>query len=70
MGEYNYSKLLGKIKEMNMTQEEFARKIGINPSTLSGKLSSLTEFKQSEIEKSLMILNIPYDDVAIYFFCH
>ena len=67
---YNYSKLLGRIKEKNMTQEEFAKNIGINPSTLSGKLNSTSEFRQSEMEKGMMILDLPLSDICAYFFCH
>lgn len=65
---YNYSKLLGRIKEKNMTQEEFAKNIGINPSTLSGKLNSTSEFRQSEMEKGMMILDLPLSDICEYFF--
>lgn len=65
---YNYSKLLGRIKEKNMTQEEFAKNIGINPSTLSGKLNSTSEFRQTEMEKGMMILDLPLSDICDYFF--
>ncbi len=65
---YNYSKLLGRIKEKNMTQEEFAKSIGINPSTLSGKLNSTSEFRQTEMKRGMMVLDLPLSEICDYFF--
>ena len=36
----NMNKLRGKIKEMGFTQEELARRINLDPSTLSRKMST------------------------------
>lgn len=69
-GTFNYSKLKGKIKERGYTNEEFAKKIGMNPSTFSAKLHNVTEFKQSEMIKSLKALNVPISNIRLYFFCH
>lgn len=48
---YNYSKLLGRIKEKGFTLEALAKKIGLNVSTLSKKLNNKSEFHQDEIKK-------------------
>lgn len=61
---YNYSKLLGKIKESGYTQEALAALINIGTSTLSQKLNNQSEFRQSEIQKICKILNI--DNVEDY----
>ena len=65
---FNYSKLLGKIKECGLTQSEFALKIGTTKTTLSLKLSNKASFKQVEIKKSCDILGIPIDEIGHYFF--
>lgn len=65
---YNYSELLGKIKSKNITQEELARKIRLNPSTLNQKLNNKSEFSQSEMRNICNMLNVPIDNVVSYFF--
>ena len=44
---YNYSKLLGQIREKNYTQETLAKEIGIQSTTLSQKLNNKAKFKQT-----------------------
>lgn len=46
---YNYSELLGRIKAKKLTQEELARIIKLNPSTLNLKLNNKSEFSQSDL---------------------
>lgn len=65
---YNYNKLLGKIKEVYGTQDEFAKKLGISRTTLSQRLNGKLEFSQSEISNSLILLKIPFSEVEEYFF--
>lgn len=65
---YNYSKLLGKMKEMGIRQEDLAKKIGINPASLNRKLHNDTQFKQSEIQKIMSTIGVPLDEVSAYFF--
>lgn len=65
---FNYSKLLGKIKEKGLTHKEFASMIGTNPTTLSLKLSNHAKFKQVEIEKACSVLGIDAADIGAYFF--
>ena len=65
---YNFSKLLGKIKECGYTQESLAEAIGMNKSTLSLKLNNKGEFKATEIDDICRILDISNDEIGIYFF--
>ena len=65
---FDYSKLLGKIKEKGFTQEEFVKCIGIAPSTFSLRLSSDGYFRQPEMVKICDVLGIAYKDIPVYFF--
>lgn len=65
---YNYSELLGRIKAKKLTQEELARIIKLNPSTLNLKLNNKSEFSQSEIRNICNAMDIPYSEIATYFF--
>lgn len=67
---YDYSELLGKLRAKRITQEELARKIHLNPSTLNQKLNNKSEFSQSEMRNILHELEIPLDMIAAYFFVH
>ena len=65
----SYAKLKGKIKELYGTQSAFAEAMGMDNATLSGKLNNKTPWKDEEIEKACGLLNIPIEQVHIYFFC-
>lgn len=65
---YDYSKLLGAIKEKFGTQEAFAKQLEINNSTLNLRLNGHCEFKQNEIAKSIELLGIEPSDISKYFF--
>ena len=65
---FNYSKLLGKIKECGYTQEILADKIGIAISTMSAKLNNRNAFTTKEIGAICKELNIPKKDIGLYFF--
>ena len=66
---YDYSKLLGKIKEVFSNQENFANAIGISRTTLNLKLNGKGKFSQEEMAKSIEVLGIPQKDLPEYFFC-
>jgi len=68
MKEYDYSKLLGRIKEKTYSNAVFSSKLGISERTLSLKLNNKVDFKQHEISKACEILNIPTKEIALYFF--
>lgn len=65
---YNYDKLKGKIKEIFNTQEEYAKAIGTSATSINYKLNNKKLFSQKEISKSVKALNIPFNEIADYFF--
>jgi transcriptional regulator with XRE-family HTH domain len=65
---YNYSKLLGRMKERGITQERLAAEIGVNETTLNQKLNNKYEFKGNEIDAICRVLDIPNDEIGAYFF--
>ena len=65
---YNYSKLLGRIKECGFTQTRLADAIGINRGTLSSKLNGQYSFSMKEIDSICRELNISNDEIGAYFF--
>lgn len=65
---FNYSKLLGRMRECGFTQEQLAKAIGINKSTLSVKLNNKFSFSQEEILAICKILNIPASEISDYFY--
>ena len=64
----SYAKLRGKIREVFHTNEAFAEAMGMNPSSLSAKLNNLSPWKREEIEKACELLDIPIEEVYLYFF--
>ena len=66
---YNFSKLLGRMKENSMTQADLANGIGISGSTLNAKLKNKYPFTADEIENICAVLDISNEDIGIYFFC-
>lgn len=66
--QFNHSKLLGRIKEYRYTQESLSKAIGINESTLNTKLNGKTYFTTKEIDKISELLNIPTEEIGVYFF--
>lgn len=65
---YDYSRLTGRIKEKYGTQEEFAKALGMGRVSLSQRLNNRLEFRQSEIKSAILLLEIPKDRIAGYFF--
>lgn len=65
---FNYSKLLGRIRECGFTQARLAKAIGINKSTLSAKLNNQFSFSQEEILAICKLLNIPICEIGEYFY--
>ena len=67
---YNYSKLLGKIRECGLTQERLAEAIGKNKSTISAKINNQFSFTQEEIDDICKVLDISNDEIGDYFFSY
>lgn len=64
---YLYPELCGKIREKYRTQGAFARAIGMNPSTLSSKLSGRSQWTFLEVAKVCEALGIHMADAPQYF---
>lgn len=65
---FNYSKLLGKIKECGFSQKQVASAIGINEATLSAKLNNKFFFSQEEIFAICGELGIQTNEIGDYFY--
>lgn len=65
---YNYSKLLGRIRELGLNQEDVAKHIGISASTFNRKLNNYSDFTQPEIDAICELLNISKEKIGEYFF--
>lgn len=65
---FNYAKLIGKIAEIFGTQLRFAEAMGLSERTISLKLNSKVEWKQSEINQACELLDIATSEIPTYFF--
>lgn len=65
---FNYSKLLGRMRECGFTQAQLAKAIGINKATLSAKLNNRFSFTQEEILAICKLLNISVCEIGDYFY--
>ena len=65
---FDYSKLLGKIKENGFTLAEFAKKIGVSSTTFSLVLSSGAFLRQPTIIRACKVLRIEKKEIPSYFF--
>ena len=65
---YTYVKLRNRIKERYVTQEAFARELGISRGSLIGRLNGSLDFKFDEVVKSCELLDIPFGEATYYFF--
>ena len=62
-----YPELCGEIRKKYRTQGAFARAIGMNPSTLSGKLAGRTQWSYIDVETICRALNISMADAPNFF---
>lgn len=65
---FDYSKLLGRMRELGYTQEKLAKAIGVNESTLNAKLNNKGYFNNHLIDKICEVLNISKMDIGSYFY--
>ena len=65
---FNYSKLLGRMRELGYTQEKLARAIGINESTLNAKLNNKGYFNNELIDKICEVLDISIVEIGSHFY--
>lgn len=66
--QFDYSKLLGRIKECGFTQETLAKHIGIAESSMCLKLNNKAKFKHIEIFLICEALEITMAEIGVYFF--
>ena len=66
--EFDFSKLIGKIKEKYKNRDDFAKIIGLSSNSLSKKLNNKVPFTSPEIYKIVEVLDVDVKDIAIYFF--
>lgn len=70
MLDYDYSRVLGRMKEQGYTQATFARALGISEPTLNLSLNNKRTFKQDELYRACELLGIQIGNIAEYFFVH
>lgn len=66
LARYDYSKLLGRMRELGKTQEDVEKAAGMSASTLNRKLNTDRDFNQTEMKAICVFLGI--DDIGAYFF--
>lgn len=67
---YDYSKLLGRLREKGLTQSDIAERLGLSECALNRKLKNKTQFKQEEMRRILEAVGCDIREVASYFFAH
>lgn len=65
---FDYSKLLGRIRECGFTQESLAKHIGVAESSMCLKLNNKANFRNIEIFLICEALNIASSEIGVYFF--
>lgn len=64
----SYAKLRGKIREVFGTNKAFAKAMDKDYSSISFKLNNKAPWKREEIEQACILLDIPIEEVHLYFF--
>lgn len=65
---FDYSKLKGRITEKFGKQENIAKHLSYGYTSLSMKLNNHVSFSQEDIIELSRVLEIPGDQVSLYFF--
>lgn len=65
---FDYSKLLGRIKEKYGTRENLVKDITISITSLNLRLNNQLEFTQKDIHELSHVLEIPKEEISTYFF--
>ena len=66
---YNYSRLLGKMREKGITQENLSKSAHIGLVSLNRSLLHDRPFRQDEMINILKVLEEPIEMIEYYFFC-
>lgn len=65
---YNYSKLKGRIVEFFDNQRNFAKAMELSERSISLKMSGKRAWKQTDITKACILLDIKEENIPLYFF--
>ena len=65
---FDYSKLRGRIREKFKTESAFGKAMGLSHNSISKKLNGRIMFVQDEIDRAIVLLEIPDDEISTYFF--
>jgi transcriptional regulator with XRE-family HTH domain len=66
--EFDYSKLLGRIREYGYTQKTLAAAIGMSVTQLNQCLNSKSNFKHKKILAICKVLDLSIGDIGAYFY--
>ena len=66
--EFDYSKLLGRIREFGYTQKTLANAVNMSVSQLNQCLKSKSNFKHIKILAICKVLDIPISEIGVYFY--
>ena len=66
--EFDYSKLLGRIREYGYTQKTLAIAVEMSVSQLNQCLKNKANFKHKKILAICKVLNIPISDIGAFFY--
>ena len=66
--QFDFSKLIGRIREFGYTQETLAAEIGMAKATMNLKLNNKAYFTLPEMAKIQKVLCIAIEEVGVYFF--
>lgn len=66
----NTNKLKGRMKELEITQADVAKGLGIAQPTANQKLNNIRSFDLEEAEKLSAMLHIEAGEFGTYFFAH
>lgn len=65
---FDYSKLLGRIRECFGEQDVFAKAMELSEQAVSLKLQGQREWAQDEMLRCCDVLMLPYTEIPNYFF--
>lgn len=63
-----FHRLRVRFAELDMTQNEAARRAGLAPSTLTTRMTGRVPFNVNEVQALCRVLNIPTDQIGAFFF--
>ena len=68
MGYRSFHKLRVRFAELDLTQNEAARRAGMSPSTMTTRMTGRVPFNINEVQALCRALDIPTDQIGAYFF--